>query len=168
MTFSVPSKPSGQTCSQAASAKALKWSNMWCAFRVSKHHVAIESNWHSNRSQWAEKEFYCQSSPWGVTGILQESSYSWSLITAKLPICKIRLHLNTTFKSETWTRRLWAPRDTPAVCAEKPKWTGIRGRKWDKRRQIKRHSVYPGKWQCQPQKGSYYAFAIIHNIQIGE
>lgn len=92
---------------------------MWCALPGSKHHAVIEPDWHSNGAQWAEKEFYCKPSPWGIGGILQESSYSWSLIIAKLPICKIRLHLNTTFKYETRTRRRRSPLRHPGrVCRE--------------------------------------------------
>lgn len=87
------------------------------------------------RSQWADEEFYCKSSPWGIVGILQKSSYSrcWSI--SKLPICKIWLRLNSTFKSDTWTRRLRSPGDTPTVCAGKHKWKGIRGKR--KGRKIK-------------------------------
>lgn len=136
------SSPLDKSASQTAPTKAQRWTDMWFAFHLSKRGAALEPNWHSNRSQRAEKEFYCKSSPWGTVGILWKSSYSWSLIISKLPICKIRLHLNTTFKSETWTRRLWSPGDTPAVCAEKYKWKGISGgKKEEKQKQTKRHSI---------------------------
>ena len=69
------------------------------------------------RSQWTE-EFHCKSLPWGIVRIRQKSSYSWSLITSKLPICKTRLHMNTTFKSETWTRSL-GPLETPLRSVQK-------------------------------------------------
>lgn len=115
---------------------------MWFALHQSKHHVATEPNWHSNRSQWAEKEFYCKSSPRGIMGILQESSYSWSLIIAKLPICKIRLHVNTTFKSETRTRRLWSPWDPLAVCAEMHERKRIRGKNRKKNKNRSRGTLF--------------------------
>lgn len=81
LTFSVFwSSPLDKCTSQTASAKAQKWTNMWLALHGSKHHITLDPEWHSNRSQWTEKEFWCKSSPRGIVGILQESSYSWSLI----------------------------------------------------------------------------------------